>query len=271
MAVHSLICVFLVAATLELQAAELKPESEKAWEGFVASKEAQLKQCNSDVPGGKLDLSPEVRSRLRAGEIMVRATGKNGTLPAPGALIHDWTGTIFVPHTSLDEVLARVRDYERYPQFYHPSVVSVKLRVRHPDLDRYRLVMRQNVLTIRTGLDGDYRSEYHQIDDSHWYSVTRSERLQEIARFGNSDQTEFEPGHGSGFIWHIYSSVKYEEADGGVYLELQASALSRTVPRSVAWLVNPIVERMSRAALTTTLRQTRDAQTASVMTASISK
>jgi hypothetical protein len=256
---------------LRSQAAELKAESARAWDDFVTSKEAELSACDYNSPGGQLELSAEVRRRLQTGEIIVHLARKNGTIPVPGALIHDWTGTVFIPHTSLGELLARVRDYERYPQFYHPSVVSGKLRVRHPDLDRYSIVMRQNVLTIRTGLDGDYRSEYHQVDRAHWYSVTRSERLQEISRFGSDDQTEFAPGHGNGFIWRIYSTTKYEAADGGVYLELEAMALSRPVPRSVSWLVNPVVERMSRSALMTTLRQTRDAQTEAMLTASTAK
>lgn len=263
--------LFLLGATLRLQAAELKAESDRAWDDFVTAKEGQLDECDSNSPGAQLDLSAEVRSRLQAGEIMVRPMGKNGTFPVPGALIHDWIGRIFVPNTSLRDLLARARDYEKYPQFYRPSVVSGKLRVRHPDVDRYAIVMRQNVLTIRTGLDGDYRSEYHQVDSTRWYSVTRSERLQEISRFGSADQTEFAPGHGNGFIWRIYSSTKYEAADGGVYIELEAAALSRPIPRAVSWLVNPVVERMARSALMTTLRQTRDAQTERVLTASIAK
>ncbi len=271
MSVHSFLCLFLVGATLRLQSAELKTESATAWEAFVKSKEAQLTECSPSSRDEQLDLSPQLRSRLQSGEIIVGPARKNGSIPVPGALIHDWIGTVFVPHTSLDQVLARVRDYDQYPQFYHPSIVSGKLRVRHPDLDRYALVLRQNVLTIRTGLDGDYRSEYHQVDNSHWYSITRSERLQEISRFGSDSETELAPGHGSGFIWRIYSSARYDAADGGVYIQLDAAALSRPVPRSLAWLVNPVVERISRSALMTSLRQTRDAQSPALLTASISK
>ncbi len=271
MFVRSLLWFSLLGATLRLQAAELKSQTIKTWENFVSSKEAQLDQCERDAPGGKLELTAEIKRRLQAGEIVARPARRNGAFPVPGALIHDWIGIVFLPNASLGEVLARVRDYEKYPQFYRPVVVSAKLRVRHPDLDRYALVIRQNVLTIKTGLDGDYRSEYHQLDNNHWYSVTRSERLQEISSFGSSDQTEFAPGLGDGFIWRLYSSVKYEASDGGVYVELEAMALSRPIPRSISWLVNPVVERISRSALVTTLRQTRDAQTNAMLTASIAK
>jgi hypothetical protein len=44
-----------------------------------------------------------------------------------------------------------------------------------------------------------------------------------------------------------------------VYLELEVTALTPDVPASLAWMVNPVVNRLSVGSLTTTLRQTRSA------------
>jgi hypothetical protein len=44
-----------------------------------------------------------------------------------------------------------------------------------------------------------------------------------------------------------------------VYLEIEAIALTRDIPLSVFWLVNPAVHRLSMSSLTVTLRQTRQA------------
>ena len=148
---------------------------------------------------------------------------------------------------------------KNYPKIYKPSVVRANLIASHADSDHYSVVMRQDVLTIKTGLAGDYVSEYHQVDSAHWYSLTHSCRLQEIAKYGSENQELLDPNEGSGFIWRIYSELQYEQADGGVYLQFEAAALSRTVPRALAWAIDPIIEKISRAALTTTLRQTRDA------------
>src|SRR5437879_1811447 len=68
----------------------------------------------------------------------------------------------------------------------------------------------------------------------------------------------YPPGTGSGFIWRLHSIARYEERDGGVYLELEAIALTREIPASLRWLVNPVVNHLSTNSLTTTLRQTRD-------------
>jgi len=50
------------------------------------------------------------------------------------------------------------------------------------------------------------------------------------------------------------STARFEERDGGVYVELEAIALSRDVP--VRWIVNPIVRRVSRNSMLLSLQQT---------------
>jgi hypothetical protein len=69
----------------------------------------------------------------------------------------------------------------------------------------------------------------------------------------------WQEGEGNGLIWRLFSLARYVERDGGVYLELEAIGLSRDIPASLRWLVAPIVRRISRGSLSTSLRQTRDA------------
>ena len=44
-----------------------------------------------------------------------------------------------------------------------------------------------------------------------------------------------------------------------MYVEVEAIALSRDIPVSLRWLVDPIVRRISRSSLVTSLQQTGDA------------
>jgi hypothetical protein len=46
------------------------------------------------------------------------------------------------------------------------------------------------------------------------------------------------------------------ERDGGIYIEIEAIALSRDIPGSVRWFVEPIVRNVSRQSLKTSLQQT---------------
>ncbi|MBV9504171.1 MAG: hypothetical protein JO323_04110, partial [Acidobacteriia bacterium] len=83
--------------------------------------------------------------------------------------------------------------------------------------------------------------------------------IREIQGYGHPDERLLPPNTGSGFIWRIRSITRYEERDGGVYLELEAMALTRDIPASVAWMVKPVVNHLSTNSLMATLRQTHDA------------
>ena len=83
--------------------------------------------------------------------------------------------------------------------------------------------------------------------------------MQEIRHYGRPDQQELPPDQGSGYIWRLYSVARFEERDGGVYIELEAIALSRDIPVGVRWLVDPIVRRVSRNTLLISLQQMEQA------------
>jgi hypothetical protein len=83
--------------------------------------------------------------------------------------------------------------------------------------------------------------------------------VREIEGFGHSGERLLPPDTGNGFIWRIRSIARFEERDGGVYLEMEAIALTRDIPAGLAWMVSPVVNHLSVNSLTATLRQTRDA------------
>ena len=87
----------------------------------------------------------------------------------------------------------------------------------------------------------------------------RDDPIQEVADYGAAAEYLLSEDHGKGIIWRLYSFARYEERDGGVYIELEAIALSRDVPATLRWVVDPIVRRVSRSSLATSLHQTADA------------
>jgi hypothetical protein len=54
-------------------------------------------------------------------------------------------------------------------------------------------------------------------------------------------------------------ALQRERFDGGVYVELEAVALSRAVPGGLRWVVDPIVRRTSRASIHVSLEKTGEA------------
>jgi hypothetical protein len=256
--------VLVAAVAVQSRAADLKPETAEAWKAYVQQRNAgTLHAASTRAHFLEIDDSSELRARLRAGEIVVHPAQEKGAIPVPSGLIHDWVGLAFIPQRSIAEVLATTRSYQHYPEYYDPAVLHAKLLDRADAADEFSMLVKKRVLSVDAALSGQYHSTFHHVDDTHWYVTTVSERLQEILNYGRANQKNFAPDHGNGFVWRLQSITRYEAADGGVYVQLETLALSRGVPASLGWIVNPIVAKISRAALTTTLDQTRDALSAS--------
>lgn len=68
-------------------------------------------------------------------------------------------------------------------------------------------------------------------------------------------------GVGTGYTWRLYSIIRAMEVDRGDFIVLEAIKLNRDIQAAAAWLVNQTMNRVSRTALPTTPRQTREAVT----------
>jgi len=65
--------------------------------------------------------------------------------------------------------------------------------------------------------------------------------------------------HGAGFIWRLYSVAKYEQRDGGTYVEVGAIAFEPGPSHWASWIVSPILRRVSRNSMLLSLQETKDA------------
>ena len=252
---------FLVAAATAISAAgaDLKSETVQQWEDYV--KAADTRHADRLAQGAFL-LSDEVAgqtTKLRNGGVVVTPASQHVPLKVQSGLIHDWTGAAFIPNAKLDDVLPVLRDYDRYKDYYRPNVVYAKRIATSESKDQFSMVLMNKSAIARTALDADYQTVYTQIDDHRWYSVTDATRIQEIAEYDTPSQHILPENHGTGLIWRLHSITRFEERDGGVYIEVEAIALSRDIPAALRWVVDPIVRRVSRASLATSLQQTEAA------------
>jgi hypothetical protein len=241
-------------------AADLKPETIQAWNEYVrAAEERNLKHISQGNLFLAIDAHPAAASRLRQGDIIAVPAASNVPVKVPAGLIHDWTGAIFIPNATVRDVQRVVRDYGQYKTVYHPNVVSAKPLEISEWEDRFSMVVMNKSFFAKSALDSDYHSTFTKLDDQRWYSVSETTRVQEVAEYGGPSQYMLPQDHGTGIIWRLYSIARYQERDGGVYVELEAIALSRDIPGGMRWLVEPIVRRVSRSALVASLQETADA------------
>jgi hypothetical protein len=199
------------------------------------------------------DESAERLRRVRSGEVMVSPmNGKPQAVPA--GLIHHWIGAAFIRGARLQEVFSIVRDYDRYSEFYKPSVIDAKTLSRKVAEDHFTVVVVDKAMFKKRALDSEYQSRFVQVDDGKWYSIAATTRVQEL-----SDARVIPDSEASGYIWRLATITRFVERDGGVYIETEAMALSRPIPMTLHWIVDPIVRRVSRSSLATSLEQTREA------------
>ena len=241
-------------------AADLKPETVQAWQEYVKATEA--KNQAHLAPGSpflSIDAEPAQAAKLRQGQILASPVSPNVPVKVQGGLIHDWTGAIFIPNASVRDVFHVTRDYAQYKTVFRPNVVSAKPLETGDWNDTFSMVVMNTSFFAKSALDSDYRSQFTRLDDHRWYSTTETTRVQEVSNYGSPSEHKLPEGHGIGIIWSLYSFARYEERDGGVYIELEAIALSRDIPGALRWAVEPIVRRVSKSSMVTSLQQTADA------------
>jgi hypothetical protein len=246
-----------------LAAMELQRSTLNAWDAYIQNADGRM-QARLDGQRPFLWVeegtgrSGDLRARLRRGEVIVAPLVGRGTESVPNGLIHDWIGAVFIPNATLEGLFAVVHDYDRYKQIYKPVVADSKV-LACTDVDqRFSMIWQHKILFIDAAMDAQYQA-HDFVDGRRGYNIATTTRVQEIQSYGQSGERLLPPDEGNGFIWRIHSIARYEERDGGVYLELEAIALTRDIPASLGWLVKPVVNHLSISSLTTTLGQTRDA------------
>jgi hypothetical protein len=253
----ALFAIFSVPA--QSSANELKEQTVAEWNDYVHSACWRTEERAEASPFLRVSELPERRDRARAGEIIVWREGDGHREKVPHGLIHDWTGVVFIPKATIAEVLAVARDYDHYSEIYKPAVMEARGRGSQGDDDSYSMLLVQKVLFVTAAVQGEYETQYTRVDAKHWYSISQSTRLQAVEGFGQADKRVLPPDRGPGYIWRLFSFTRFEESDGGVYVEVEAMALSRDVPAMLRWLMDPVVDHMPRDSVRETLEKTRDA------------
>jgi hypothetical protein len=195
----------------------------------------------------------DLKTRLREGELIIDKLTPSTDPNFSGALLHHWRGTAFAPGAKAADFEQLVRDLNSYPQHFSPQVLQAK--VLTPGGDRMQAWMRvrqRHIITVV--MDTTYDMTFGQLDGQHGYSVSESTRIAEIEGEGTRAERTLSANEDHGFLWRLNTYWSYAEQDGGLYLQIEAVSLTRSIPRGVGWAVQPYVESIPRESLEFTLR-----------------
>jgi hypothetical protein len=191
--------------------------------------------------------------RLHPGEPVIVSLTPSGATELPGALLHHWRATAFVPGASALDLENLLKDVRAYPRLFAPQVMDARVIAAHGD--RLQLAMRarqRHVITVV--LDADYDVAFAQSDPQHGSCFSHSTRIREIASPGTAAERALGPGEEHGFLWRQDTFWNWEQRDGGLYIQVESVSLTRSIPRGLAWAVAPYVESIPRESLEFTLR-----------------
>ena len=252
----------------EVISADLQPQTVEAFNRYVKATEARINQ-ELARPGGFLyveELAEPQRSQvlasLKSGNIYMEqlhtrdSSGKEMT--APDGLIHHWMGAVFIPCVTLQQTLELVEDYNNHQDIYKPEVVRSRLIERRGnDFKIYYRLRKKKVITVILNTDHDVH--YFPVDSTHCYSRSYSTRIAQVANADTPQEYEKPVGHDGGFLWRLYSYWRFEQKDGGVYVECESISLTRDLPPVIGRFIKPFITEIPKESLQMTMGSTRSA------------
>jgi hypothetical protein len=236
--------------------AQPQPAAVSAFNSYTTTVEARLAQQHHSPTAflAPFAFTPESQTRLHRGELILEQLSPP-TANLPGALLHHWRGTAFAPGASAADFEHLMRDFSAYPQHFSPQVLRARVLTQHDDhLHAVMRVRQCHVITVV--MDTAYDITFAQLDPQHGYSISRSTQISEIASPGTPAERTLPPAEEHGFLWRLNTCWTYEERDGGLYMQIESISLTRSIPRGLAWAVQPFIESVPRESLEFTLRST---------------
>ena len=255
-----LVCASLAGAPLRSGIPALPPlegDLQQEYDAYIAATEERIQREVRSSSYLWAEQSPERWERVRRGDVVVEPWSPQAQSEFGNGLLHDWIGAMFVPATTLRRVRAFLQDYATHRNYFRPEVIDSAL-VSH-DGDhwriRYRIVKRYIITVV---VNTDQNASYTSLSATRLLSQSVSARIVEVKDAGEPGERELDSRKDTSIVWRLNTYWRLEEKDGGVFVECEAVILTRSAPRGLRWLVNPIIRTLPGASLAHVLEATRN-------------
>ena len=248
-----------VMAVARASGAELTGPAISAWDRYVAATEARrTRELADESRFLALDFgerAAETRRALLRGELVVVEAGDGEGIRIPGGTIHHWRAAVLVRGITIDRLLAALRDPDEHG-YAPPGVLERRLLHREDHRERVFLRLRRQEI-VTAVFNTEHAVEFWRHASTRAESRSVATRIAELT--GEGDEGHENPvGRDRGFLWRLNSYWRYEAVRGGVLVELESVTLSRSMPVVLRPLAQPIVTRIARESIATTLAGIRD-------------
>jgi putative flippase GtrA len=204
-------------------AGDMNPETLAAWNKYIDSAEDRLleRQDTAVQPGPP----------------------RGEAIGIPGGTIHRWRGSTVIRGIGVDDLVHALKNPGTPP----PQNDVLEARVLEKTGDSLHVYLK---LVRRTIITATYDTEHRVTFWREGPGVVRSRSVStKIAESGGGDR---------GFLWRLNSYWRYVQAGNDVVVELESVSLSRSVPTVLKPVAGPIIGRVGRESVTSTLDAMRD-------------
>lgn len=252
-----LLAAILLTTNAAYSMAGASASAETAFNSYTHRLEERLDQQHRAANGFVAE-GLQTRARARRGELLVEQLTPAKDAEPEGAMLHHWRGTAFVDGATAGDFERLMKDFNDYPRYFAPQVIQGRVLARQGDHFVAKMRVRQHhVLTVV--MDTTYDVGFGRLDARHGYSTSRSAEIREIDAAGSGHERALSANEEHGYLWRLNSYWSYEEADGGLYIQIESVSLTRDIPRGLGWAVRPFVQSIPRESLAFTLGATRGA------------
>lgn len=236
--------LFLYVSAPRAAADELLPATSLAYDRYV-----------KDATRAFLERQRPSRERsLRDGEVIADPAREDGIITVSGGLVHHWAGAIFISNVTLEDALKISHAYDEYHAVYKPVIAS-RLLERYGDTYRIQLRIKEGAAGISAVFDMRSHVRFTYPDSTTAYSISASDEIRELRNPGTATERLLPSGQGSGYLWRAAMLSRLTKRENGVLVELETIGLSRTFPRMLGWIIEPIARRLGRKSVELSLQE----------------
>ena len=248
--------VLALAVVAPAEAATLTDATLEGWNEYVRRTEQRIASAEAD---GRIGINRAEWRRLKAGELVIleRATTRpdGSGIDVPDGTVHHWVGRVFLPGATLDALLAELQ--APTSRRWTPAEVQ-SMRVAQDGRGGLRVTLRlKRSSLVEVSYDTEHAVRYARHSPTHATSRSISTRIQQIDDPGTADERLRPPGDDHGFLWRLNAYWRYTAVEGGVLVECESLALSRSVPMLLRVVASTVVAKVSRESLSATLEALR--------------
>ena len=259
------LCLFVLAVVVGVNAAELKPQTVEAFDLYVRVTEARMKtELDGEAPFLWIDRlwddqREQAYQQLRAGAVVIEkleTQNEGDTIDIPSGKVHHWVGTVLIPNVTLEQTIAMVQDYDRYAEIFAPHVRRSEIRER--DGNRFKVYAQLYEKKVVTWVaNTEYDAEFIFLDAARVHVLSYTTRIAEIEHPDTPEEQEKPEGNDRGYMWRFYNYCSFEERDADTYMQCESIALSLRIPFFFNMFVGRFVDGFSKDKMTFSLEATR--------------